>query len=151
MPKSKTAVYQFPRQPEKLETLETAALVDQAALLKETITQETEDLRRINLILAERAEFQDGSKTGHLSGRHFSAKVQLKDNTKWEQPALETTRRLIGDDEFFKVFKQAYEPINAKTLAGALEFGRHAKVIAAARTVTPGAPYITFERMEDRA
>lgn len=139
MPES---VLQFPS------TTSTAALVDQAAILKEELAEKTEALRKINLILAERGEFKPGSKTGRVCGNHFVAKVQLKENVKWDQSLLADAREVMGDAEFFKVFKWTFEPISAKTISGALEFGRHAELIAAARSVSPGSPYVTFEKQE---
>lgn len=138
------SVLQFPSTAQT----ETQALVDRAARLKEELTEKTEMLRQINLTLAERGEFKPGSQTGHLSGRHYQARIQLKDYTKWDQAKLADARQAMGDTEFFKIFKWIFEPISAKTLAGALEFGRHADLIAAARTVTAGAPQVSFERME---
>lgn len=133
---------QFPTKPD------TAALVDQAAGLKETINDLTEQLRRINLTLAEQAGYKAGSKTGHLYGRHYVAKVQLKENVKWSQDALNLARQSMGDEEFFKVFKWTFEPKSAKTLAGALEFGQYGAIIASARTISEGGPYVTFEELE---
>lgn len=128
---------------------DTAALVDQAAALKDTITDLTEQLRRVNLTLAERADYKPGSKTGHLAGRRYVAKVQRKDYVKWDQDLLHDAREVMGDVEFFRVFKWTFEPKSAKTLAGAMEFGAHAELIQSARTVTEGSPYVTFERLED--
>jgi len=127
---------------------ELVRLVDDAAILKEEITTKTERLREINHQLASHAQYKDGAKTGYISGQHFTAKVQLKENTKWDQAALEELRAMIGDEEFFRVFKWTFEPKNAKTLAGALEFGEHKERIAAARTVTDGSPSVTFEKLE---
>ena len=123
-------------------------LVDEAAALKESIEAQTERLREINQELASQAEFKDGAKTGHISGTFYTAKVQLKENVKWDQAALETMRAKVGDSEFFKVFKWTFEPKSAKVLAGALEFGQHKEMIEAARTVTPGAPSVSFEKLE---
>lgn len=125
-----------------------AGLVDQAAELKEIIAGHTEDLRLINQALAEKAEFKAGSKTGHIAGRHYAAKVQLKEYVKWDQAALAEARRQMGDAEFFKIFKWTFEPQSAKALSGALEFGRHGALIEAARTISPGSPCIIFEKME---
>ena len=127
---------------------DTAALVDKAAGLKETIADLTEQLREINLTLAEQAAYKPGSKTGHIAGGHYAAKIQLKEYTKWDQDALAAARAKMGDDEFFKIFKWTFEPKSAKTLAGALEFGQHGRLIEAARTITPGSPYIIFEKLE---
>lgn len=139
----------FPFSPPSPEAFEDpAALVDRAAALKEIIAEMTEDLRRINLTLAERAEFKPGSKTGHLAGRHFAAKVALRENVKWDQSALAAIRERMGDAEFFRVFKWTFEPLSAKVLAGALEFGQHGHLIAAARTVSDGAPQVSFEKLE---
>lgn len=125
-----------------------AALVDRAALLKDKITTLTDELRQINETLAGTADFKPGSKTGHISGRHFAAKISLRENVKWDQPRLNEARAVMGDAEFFRVFKWTFEPVSAKTLAGALEFGQHAELIEAARTVTEGTPYVTFEKLE---
>ena len=127
---------------------DTAALVDRAAQIKEQSADAAEELRRINLILAERATYKPGSKTGHVTGRHFAAKVSLRENVKWNQEQLNDIRRAMGDAEFFRVFKWTFEPISSKLLAGALEFGQYAELIAAARTVTKGAPQVSFERLE---
>lgn len=138
-------ILQFP----SIEKTETAALVDKAARLKEELADKTEELRQINLTLAGRGEFKPGSKTGHLIGRHYRAKIQLKENTKWDQDLLNGAREVMGDEEFFRVFKWNFEPKNANALAGALEFGKHAEIIETARTISEGSPYVTFERMED--
>ena len=125
-----------------------ATLVDRAAVLKEQITALTDELRQINETLAGTADFKPGSKTGHISGRHYLAKIQLKEYTKWDQSRLNEARAVMGDAEFFRVFKWTFEPVSAKTLAGALEFGQFTELIEAARTVTEGTPYVTFEKME---
>lgn len=124
------------------------SLVDQAADLKETIAGLTERLRRINLTLAEKADYKAGSRTGHLAGRYYAAKVQLKEYVKWDQKLLADARRAMGDAAFFQVFKWTFEPQSAKTLAGALEYGQHGPIIEAARTVSEGDPYVTFEKLE---
>jgi hypothetical protein len=123
-------------------------MVDWAALLKEKIATQTEELRKVNLELVKQAEFKDGAKTGHAYGQHYSAKVQLKENVKWDQDKLAGIRSAMGDAEFFKVLTWKFEPKNAKTLAGALEFGQHKELIEGARTVTEGSPTVTFERLE---
>ena len=128
--------------------MSTIYLVDQAAELKEEISVKTERLRNLNVEIAGQAEFAEGSKTGHAFGCHYSAKVALKENVKWDQVKLEALRAKIGDEDFFKIFKWTFEPKSAKTLAGAVEFGGHSREIEAARTVTAGTPYVTYERLE---
>ncbi len=129
-------------------TEDPASLVDLAASIKESIAEMTEDLRRINQVLAEKAAFKPGSKTGHLAGRHFAAKVSLRENVKWDQDVLANVRQAMGDAEFFRVFKWEFKPASEKVLAGALEFGQHGHLIAAARTITEGAPQVSFEKLE---
>jgi hypothetical protein len=132
-----------------MEMMNIPDLVDMAAAMKEDIGKLTEKLRQANIILAERATYKDGSKTGYADGRHFTAKVQKKENESWDQEKLEAARSTMGDPEFFRVFKWDFKPKNAKVLAGALEFGRHSALIEAARTVKPGAPQVSFETLED--
>jgi hypothetical protein len=135
-----------PPPPEDFE--EPASLVDRAAALKERLDDMTEELRRLNLVLAEKAVYKPGSRTGRLLGRRFAATVHLKEYVKWDQDFLNGVRQALGDEEFFKIFKWTFEPRNAKALAGALEFGRHGRLVDAARAVTPGRPQVAFDRLE---
>ncbi|UQZ90856.1 hypothetical protein C4J81_17225 [Deltaproteobacteria bacterium Smac51] len=145
MPES-AKILQFPQ---PLEKMETAALVDMAAAIKEEITTQTEKLRQINLILVDRAIYKSGSKTGYAAGRHYSAKVQIKENESWDQEKLEAARTKMGDVDFFRVFKWDFRPVSAKILSGAIEFGAHAELLKAARTIKPGAPQVSFDLLEE--
>lgn len=125
-------------------------LIDEAAALDNEIRQKTEQLRELKKTLAEAAIYRDGSKTGRLVSTNFEVTIQQRDNVKWDQTKLNEARLAMGDAAFFKIMKWTFEPTSAKTLNGFLEFGDQgqAGLIAAARTVTPGAPAVTFERLE---
>lgn len=127
---------------------DTAAMVDRAAWLKERANQLTQELRELNLCLAGRGLFLPGASTGYVYGHCYRAKIQLRENIKWDQTLLTSARAQMGDDEFFRVFKWVYEPHSAKILAGALDFGRFGDLLGAARQVSAGAPGVTFEKIE---
>jgi hypothetical protein len=135
--------------PEASKVLEFQTLVDYAAKLHEEISAKDKELKEIKKKLAEKAEFKEGSKTGHVFGVRWHATVALKEAIKWDQDALRALRLAIGDEDFFKIFKFIYEPVSKKALDGAIDFGLHGEDIKKAFTITPGSPQVTFKPMED--
>ncbi|MDR1313270.1 MAG: hypothetical protein LBQ12_06125 [Deltaproteobacteria bacterium] len=133
----------------ELQVSRAVSLADRAGALHEKIREMTEELDVLKEELAPLAEFKNGSKTGHLSGNRYAVTVQLKENDKWDQKILDAVRIEMGDEKFFEVFKFTYEPLDKKTVDGAMKFGGHGASIRSAKTVTQGKPYVSFKAMED--
>jgi hypothetical protein len=129
------------------ETLE--RMVDRAALLHEEIGQRERELKGLKEMLAAGASFKPGSGTGHAFGARYEAKVQLRENVKWDQDALNGLRTEMGDNAFLGLFKWSFEPVSAKIVGGYLQFGAFKEKVAAARTATPGSPQVSFRLMEE--
>lgn len=143
-PRSETRLALPPSPPD----LDSPDLVDRAAALKRTIEGLTEELKRLNLILAERAEYRPDRRVGRLSGRRFRAEVRPRELVKWDQNYLNEARRLMGDEEFFRIFKWEFKPLSEKRFSGALLFGAHGRLLEKARLTSPGAPSVTFTEIE---
>ncbi len=126
------------------------ALIKEGAQLKAQIDQLSGRLREINKTLAEKAEFKDGKKTAHLFAPGIKAKIQLRENVKWNQERLLEMRKHFA--WFDSVFKTVYKPQSSKELA--LSMAKNAefeKAVEWARTITPAAPGVTYETIEEGA
>ena len=122
-------------------------LIQEGARLKEQILAMTDRLREINAQLAECAEYPNGGKTGHLSGGGYLIKVILRDNIKWDQERIQQMiSHLPGVKECFKA---EYKPDNRKLEKVMAKDEAVEKAVAWARTVTPGAPTVTYERLDE--
>jgi len=130
---------------------EAAALIREGAELKETILQDESRLREINLRLAEMATFSEGKKTATVLGAGLKAKVQLKSYVKFDQEKVAIARLEMGDFDFSRVFTWTFKPRSQRDLDGFLAHGQaeHVKLVRDAMTITPGAPAVTYERIED--
>jgi hypothetical protein len=123
------------------------ALIKEGAHLKAQIDRLTERLREINKTLAEMAEFKDGKKTAHLYAPGIKATVQLRENVKWNQERLAEVKKHFT--WFDTVFKSEYRPKSSKELAVAMaQSAEFEKAVAWARTITPAAPGVTYETIE---
>ena len=123
------------------------ALIVEGAQLKELISTMTERLREINAQLAECADFPNGGKTGRLIGGGYLIKVVLRDNIKWDQ---ERIQQMISHlPAAVECFKAEYKPDNRKLEKVMAKDEAVEKAVAWARTITPGAPTVTYERLEE--
>lgn len=123
------------------------ALMKEGAQLKAQIDQMAERLREINKTLAEKAEFKDGKKTAHLFAPGIKATVQLRENIKWDQDRLAEVKKHFA--WFDTVFKSEYKPKSSKELTVAMaKSAEFEKAVAWARTITPAAPGVTYETIE---
>lgn len=135
--------------PAPLPAMSLADAVDRAAGLKARATAITEELRQLNLFIAEKAEYKEGQQTGHAAGAHFIAKVQRRENVKWDQGKLEAVRAEVGDESFWGPFTFEIKPRPARDFTAKLAALPPEAVAAvmAARTATPGAPAVTYEEL----
>ena len=101
-------------------------------------------------VMEARARFKEGSSTGHLSAGGFKITLTKKVNEKWSQPALEVTRKELGDEWFFKIFKWKYEPQSKKDLDAFLSMADASlvKKVLAAREVNPGRTSVKIEAVQ---
>jgi hypothetical protein len=107
--------------------------------------------KEINIELDKAAEFKDESKTGYLIGGGFKVKVVRRNNTKWDQKNLAVMRGHHGFQKHFgDAFKAEFKPKSAKALEKAMwanpEF---AKAVNWARKITPGAPGVSFDAINE--
>lgn len=128
--------------------LKTDELIKEGAQLKGYIDQATAKLREINAQLAEAAEFKEGSKTGYVFGAGMKVKVSLRDNVKWDQDRIAQIISHIPNAK--ECFKTEYKPDNKKLDAAIARSEELEKAVDWARTVTPGAPSVTYEIVEDK-
>jgi transketolase len=123
------------------------ALIKEGAQLKAQIDRQSERLREINKTLAEKAEFKEGKKTAHLFAPGIKATVQLRENVKWDQARLLEVKKHFA--WFDSVFKSDYKPKSSKELTVAMaKSAEFEKAVAWARTITPAAPGVTYETVE---
>lgn len=129
------------------------ALIQRYVALKLELDQKQALLREIAAELAESAPFPEGKKTAHIIGAGYDVTVQRRENVKWDQKKLEAARQAMGNEDFFKVFAWEFKPASAKALNGFLDYGdpAHVEAVRGARTLTQGAPSITFAPIEEVA
>lgn len=107
------------------------------------------ELRTINAELAKRAQYVAGSKTGRLMEAGIKVTVSQRENVKWLQDRLMQVKEILPD-QFCKAFVYEYKPATAKELKAAMEENEEfAKACEWARECKPGAPTVTYERIED--
>jgi hypothetical protein len=125
-------------------------LIKEGAQLKAQIDRLSERLREINKTLAEKAKFEDGKKTAHLFAPGIKARIQLRENVKWDQARLlEVKKHFAWLDS---VFKSEYKPKSSKELTVAMaKSAEFEKAIEWVRTITPAAPGVTYEIIEEEA
>jgi len=123
----------------------TNAIFSEYVNLKAEVEQKTARLRDLAKQIAAVATFPEGKNTAHMVSGGYDFTIQRKENTRWDQKVLRNTRIQLGDDLFFKLFDWEFKPIT-RTLKGFLDTNPDkAPYIEAARTVSPGAPQISFE------
>jgi hypothetical protein len=133
------------RKRNEVKTME--ALIKEGAQLKAQIDRLSARLREINDNLAQRAEFKDGKKTAHLFAPGIEATVHLRENVKWDQARLLEVKKHFA--WFDTVFKAEYKPTSSKELTVAMaKSAEFEKAVEWARTVTPAAPGVTYETIE---
>lgn len=126
------------------------ALIREGAQLKAHIDQLSIRLREINNTLAERAEFSDGKKTAHLFAPGIKATIHLRENVKWDQARLLEVKKHFA--WFDSVFKVEYKPQSSKELTVAMaKSAEFEKAVEWARTITPAAPGVTYDTIEQEA
>jgi hypothetical protein len=118
------------------------SLIKEGAALKAQIGTMTTDLRAINEQIAANIEF-NGKKSATLEAGGFKVSVTQRENIKWDRDRLDKFRAHVGDQDFFNMFKTEFKPI-----AKAINAYPGQKDIQYCRTVTPGAPSVTYKEVE---
>ena len=122
--------------------------IRRGAELKDEISGAQTELRKINLYLAENAEYKNGSKTGKLVGAGFAVSVAKRDNIKWDQAKLAQVREYFPDT-FNTAFKVECKPIAKELERAANNIPGFAKAVDWCREVKPGAPTVTYTMLDD--
>lgn len=106
--------------------------------------------QEIALELEKNAAFKPGASTGHLVGAGLKVTITRRVNTRWINDRLETARRLLTDELFFRVFKWKYEPRSKKDVDAFLEYAapEYRSAILAAMETTPGNPGVKLEAIQ---
>lgn len=124
-------------------------LVVRGSELKLQIQNMTKLLHDINTELVKVAEFKNGSKSGHLFEAGIKVTVQVKENIKYLQDRLMQLKDLVPE-AFNEAFVYEYKPASSKALLAAMkENADFAKGVEWSRQITPGAPYVTYEKIDD--
>jgi hypothetical protein len=90
---------------------DTEQLLASGYRLRREIRIMEERLKGINRRIIDKAVFDDGCDTGHVSAGNFKAKVCRRFTVRWDQDKLKTLRERWGSDLFFSVFRVKLEPI----------------------------------------
>jgi hypothetical protein len=120
-----------------------AELLQEGYDLKLAIDRMTERLRQINKELESIADFGDKS-TAHIVAGGIAVRIQRKENVKWDQGKIGQLADVMDGPTFAHLFKTEFKP-DGKAISAYLRFGEHKEGVEWARTVTPGAPSVTYE------
>ncbi len=121
--------------------MELTELIKRGATIKAAIVEQTVRLRAINEQIAAQVEF-NGKKSATLEAGGFKVNITQRENIKWDHDSLEKFRFHVGDEEFFTLFKTEFKPINK-----AIKAYPNQKDVQFCRTVTPGAPSVTYKEV----
>ena len=126
------------------------SLIREGAALKREIDEKMARFRGINFLLAERAEFKEGRKTGSLTGGGYEVKVRLSENITWDQERIAAFRRCLPEEKFAELFRMVYEPTSKKVIDGFLAHADKdlARGLEWCRSVRGGSPHLTYEKVD---
>ena len=96
------------------------------------------------------AEFEGSSKTARLAGRLFVAKVEKKEEIKYDRDALAAASEVIGEETFSRFFDWEYVPAAKKAEIDAfIKMDPNGGMIAAARKYREMASSVSFSATGD--
>ena len=125
-----------------------AALIEEGAALKASITEQTQRLREIGVILTDSAVFQEGKNTAHMTGSAHKVTIQRKETVNWDQDLLAQARAGLGDNAFFQLFGWEFKPRAKKELDGFLKHSPKAQLVHQAMIIKPASPAVTYTALE---
>ncbi len=125
-------------------------LIREGALLKREIEAKTARLRSINLFLAENARFKDGRKSACLLGGGYRVKIRLHEIISWDQEKIREFRKYLPEEKFRELFQMSFEPTSKKAIDGFLAHADRelANGLQWCMSVKPGAPHLTYEKLD---
>jgi hypothetical protein len=133
----------FEPAPEREMTIE--EVVDRCGELAARKAETEKEMSVLRKRIASAAVFTDGCKTTRLVGRYYVAKVERKEEIKYDKDALTAAMEVIGKDEFKDYFAWEFVPKAKKPEIDAyIKVSPHGKLIAAARKVREMAPSVSF-------
>jgi hypothetical protein len=133
---------------ETAKIMETSILVDRLGNIKDQIKALSAQADQITYELAARAEFKGDSKTSApIFGSHFTAKIQLKEITSFDNKALREQVWPVLGDKILDLFDWEFKA-KTKNLTGYLQYGEHRDLVLGTRTVKDAKPYISIEPLE---
>ena len=119
-------------------------LVERGASIKKHIMALTEELRTVNEEIA-KAVVKNGSRSAAVYTNKYKVTVQLRNNVKWDQDRLfEVSKHAQFNEKFYESFRSEYKPNTRVMEAYMAENTDFANAINWARTVTAGAPSVTY-------
>lgn len=133
----------------KEDRLEITEKIRRGFEIKAQIEHLADELKQINESINKEASFKEGSRTGHLVGGGIKCTVIRRDNITWDQERLREIKTLLPE-QFESAFVAEYKPIGKRELFDAtIEHDQFGKAVEWARTITPGAPTVKYEAIEE--
>jgi len=126
-------------------------LIEKGYKLKHKIKDLQAESAKIDAEILKIAKFKPGSKTGRAIGDDVTAKVQIRENIKYDQNALQQINNDYAMHLFFsKAFKTEFKPRSSKDLDNVMAINEDFReAVLASRTIKPGKPYVTFEKNKE--
>jgi hypothetical protein len=114
---------------------------------KSAIEREMQGYRRA---ISEAASFEGGSRTARLAGGRYTAKVELKEDVRYDKDSLTKAMEAMGREDFRRLFKWEFAPaVRKPELDAYIRHGAHGALVGAARVVRPAAPSVSFVLNEE--
>ncbi len=94
--------------------MDTDKLIRRGLELRCSIDSLKKQLEDVNRQIIEAAEFPEGRSTAWVQGRGCRARVVNRVHEKWDQDKLDSARRVLGDEEFERLFRAVWEPVSRR-------------------------------------
>lgn len=121
-------------------------MVEKGFQLKMQISHLTEQLHETHKQIADKAEYRDGSKTGHIYTAEMKVTVTQRENVSWDQAKLSQVKQHFGTlfDNYVKI---ELKPDQKKIKASGIPELEQA--FSWAKKISVGAPAVSYELIED--
>jgi hypothetical protein len=114
---------------------------------KSAIEREMQGYRKA---IADAAAFAAGSRTARLAGGRYTAKVELKEEVRYDKDSLMKAMDAMGREDFRRLFKWEFAPaVRKPELDAYIRHGAHGPLVEAARVVRMMSPAVSFVLNEE--